>query len=472
MKILHIIAGAQNGGAETFCLDAIKSLHEEGVEQHVICRPHPHFIHALGERKIRYDTLSFNRFKKRAQQKIMAVRINDFEPDIVHCWMNRAASFMPSGMTIPVLGWFGGYYDLKNYKSCDFYMGVTRDIVRHIIHETKKPHRSYVVHTFGTLEDNVPVKKSDFDIPDDAAVVLLLSRMHWKKGVDTLLHAARKMPSHVFFLLAGDGPDIEKYKKLCDRLGLSDRVRFLGWRNDRAALLDIADICVLPSRYEPFGTVIAEAWHANVPLVATKAAGAKQYVTDDHDGLLCEIDDVEGLAQKIMAVLCDKNLGCSLAQNAQKTYEALFHKNVVTRSLIRAYQHIMHSAKSSPVLLEPDAQMCQEGTKAQLDKALDKLNILPRTGMNQSWIHHVAAAYGNFYEDESMAIDAAFIQACGLYNFVTMQRFQTKIEILSEAEINTLLSHVSWMMPELSYSQFVQECKKSDSHRMDNGNKF
>jgi glycosyltransferase involved in cell wall biosynthesis len=341
MKILHIVAGAARGGAETFCLDAIKALHagagDQKIEQYVICRNHEAFKTTLGTLGIGHEFLRFSRFTKWREQQKITRAVQSFQPDIVHCWMQRPASFLPSGIDAPRLGWFGGYYDLKNYKNCNFYMGVTRDIVRHINSHTGKPDRAFVVHTFGTLENDPPVSRADFDIPADAKVVLLLSRMHWKKGVDTLMEAALRLPG-VYFLLAGDGPDLEKFKALARTLGVESRVRFPGWRTDRAALLGIADVCALPSRYEPFGTVIAEAWYAGVPLVATKADGARQYVTHGQDGLLCEIDDVAGLAQQLKLALYDKAVRDKIIDGGRATYEALFSRDVVIKTLVQAYQ--------------------------------------------------------------------------------------------------------------------------------------
>lgn len=346
MKILHIIAGAEKGGAETFCCDALKALSDAGIQQHVLCRPHPDFVKALDNKRITHKDLTFNRFLKPFEQSKIKREIEAFNPDVVHCWMSRASSFAPKTAK-PTLGWFGGYYDLKNYKNCQFYMGVTKDIVAHIIRETNAPERSYVVHTFGTLEEDKPVNRADFDIPQDAKLVLLLSRMHWKKGIDTLLEAAKDMNDNVYFLLAGDGPDLEKFKKMAKDMGLEKRVRFPGWRNDRAALLKIADVCVLPSRYEPFGTVIAESWFAQTPLVATKAAGAKQYVTHKSDGLLCEIDDSKELAKQLTRALDDENLRQTLVENGLKTYNALFSKDVVTRDLRAAYEDILKKHKAA-----------------------------------------------------------------------------------------------------------------------------
>lgn len=341
LSILHVIAGAERGGAETFCLDMIKSLHDRGVAQVVISRPHEHLVEALDERGIRHYPMGFERWWKWPQQRKIAAIVAGEKPDLVHAWMNRASSFIPSGLRPPVLGWFGGYYNLKNYQQCDFYMGVTRDIVRHIGEASGHPERAYLGHTFGTLASDPPVTRQQFGLPEDKKLVLLLSRMHWKKGVDLLLEAAAELPDHAF-LLAGDGPDLEKYRQQAETLGLAGRVCFAGWRDDRSALLDIADICVLPSRYEPFGTVIAEAWYAGVPLVATRADGARQYVTHEKDGLLLDIDDLPMLIENLDRLAKDPGLGKRLVREGKKTFNALFEREAVTTTLIKNYEEMIH----------------------------------------------------------------------------------------------------------------------------------
>ncbi|MBL4589720.1 MAG: glycosyltransferase [Alphaproteobacteria bacterium] len=342
-KILHMVAGAGVGGAEMFSLDAIKAMHDEGlVEQHVICRDYDHYIQAFKDRGITYDILRYNHWERLTgrAKRIITARIEQFKPDLVHSWMGRASSFVPANLKMPALGWFGGYYDLKRYKNCQYFAGCTRDIRRHLIGKSGQPDHCFTLHTFGTLEEDTPVTRAEFDIPENAPLILLLSRMHWKKGIDTLLEALKQLDGF-YALLAGSGPDLEKYQKMAQDLGVADRVRFLGWRDDRQALLNLADVCVLPSRYEPFGTVIAESWFAKVPLVAAKAAGAKQYVSHDKDGLLCEIDDVDGLARELKRAGTDQDLRTSLIKRGQETYNNLFSKEVVTQSFLETYKKII-----------------------------------------------------------------------------------------------------------------------------------
>ena len=161
-----------------------------------------------------------------------------------------------------------------------------------------------------------------------------------------LIDAAHRINDDVYFLLAGDGPDINRYKEQTKALNLEKRVIFLGWQTDRLGLLNIADVCVLPSRYEPFGIVITEAWFAGVPLVATKAAGAKNYVKNLHDGLLVEIDDLEGLVAAITMALENQKLRKKLIINGKKSYENGFSRDAVISTLLGSYENMIRDFRN------------------------------------------------------------------------------------------------------------------------------
>lgn len=336
MKVLHVIAGAEIGGAETFAQDAILALHEQGVEQLVLTRPWPRVmaryaaagVPAQGARFWRGDPLLGRRVRAAARA---------IGADLVHAWMQRAGSFVPAAMPCPVLGWFGDYYNLKYFQTADFFVGVTPDITRHIANAGAPAERCFTVNTFGTMPDAAPVSRASLDTPEDAPLLLVLSRMHQVKGIDTMLQALAEVPG-AYLWLAGDGPARAEYQHLATQLGLGDRVRFLGWRNDRKALLEACDICVLPSRYEPFGTVIAEAWAMWRPLVASLADGARQYVRDGVNGLLCPIEDAPALAACLRRAIGDAGLRAALVEGGTAAYQADFTREVVTTRLLACYQ--------------------------------------------------------------------------------------------------------------------------------------
>jgi glycosyltransferase involved in cell wall biosynthesis len=426
MKILHMVAGGPQGGAETFCLDSIKVMHELKAEQYVICRPHKTVTDALDARNIPYQTLSFRRHAKFFEQRRIRKAIKDFQPDILNSWMRRASSFVPEGMTMPVLGWFGGYYNLKYYQKCDYFMGVTKRTLEHISQNSGKPHRSFLVHTFGTLEDAPAVSREDFKIPVGHKVVLLLSRMHPVKGIDTLLKSLQQVES-ACFLIAGDGPEMGKYQAMAKELGVADKVRFLGWRDDRAALLEISDICALPSRSESFGTVIPEAWSRHVPMIATKADGARQYVTHEVDGLLCEIDDVDGLANCFNRAIKDDALLARLKENGYKNYSENFTKPVLMRELQQAYQHILTEGKPTPhFTTEPDVSLPENLHQGLVRKYNENLTVIS-----------VAKTYYALNEDVEKALLAARMQGENMYDF-TANGSPGQIELLSDGELSLM----------------------------------
>ena len=344
MKILHVLSDrSARGGVPTFALDVISALHERDVGQFVVCRPYDDFLRPLLDAGIPFETFDFNKWNKWFQKRVVGRRIlrriKSYAPSVVHCWKPQAAHWTPAGSGVPVLGWLGAYMDMKHYAKCDYWSGCSHDLVDYIGRESGYPDRVFLGHTFGTLQQDTPVSREEFGIPQGMPVILLLARMRQCKGVDTLLRAAARL--NAFLLLAGEGEEMENCQKLARELGLESRVCFAGWRNDRSALLDIADVLAVPSRREPFGTVMAEAWHKGVPVVATKAEGPRQYIRHGVNGMLSEIDDVAGLAKNLRSVLEDGALRDRLVVGGTSIYETSFSKEVVMDSLLETYEEII-----------------------------------------------------------------------------------------------------------------------------------
>ncbi len=345
MRLLHVIAGAEIGGAETFAVDAITALAERGMAQHVICRPHPAARARYTAAGIPTTTMGFSPLDRVLRgRRFVGDIARTFQPDLVHAWMSRAGSFVPANLPCPAIGWFGDYYKLKYFSTCDSFFAVTPDIAASIVRRGMPAERVFTTNTFGTMPNAAPVDRASLNTPHDAKVALVLSRMHPVKGIDTLLNAAVSLPE-LHLWLAGDGPERTTYEALADRLGLGARVHFLGWRSDRKSLLEACDICVLPSRYEPFGTVIVEAWSARRPLVATAADGARQYVHDDIDGLLCPTDDPPALAGQLARILHEPGLSTRLVAAGRARFEADFTREIVVDRLLSAYDRALSLGK-------------------------------------------------------------------------------------------------------------------------------
>jgi glycosyltransferase involved in cell wall biosynthesis len=339
MRVVHVMASRANGGAETYSADMIASLAAAGLEQVAVVpdlTPQHAKLAAAGvpmASDVLQPALGFLR-----RRRLLGL-IQSFAPDLVHCWMRRAASLVP-GLEVPVIGWFGGYYEPAKFKSCSHFVGVTPDIVRHMIAEGVAPGRAFFVPTFPSIESAPALDRASLQTPPDAVVLLTLSRLHEKKGLDIFLQSLVDLPRCVAWL-AGDGPLENDLKALAASLGVADRVRFLGWRTDRGSLLRAADICVLPSRWEPFGTVMLEAWAAGTPLVAAASQGPSAFVRDGGNGLLVPPDDAAALGAAICRLIEDPSLKSSLIAGGRADYEKDFTQPAVTQRMIAVYRRLI-----------------------------------------------------------------------------------------------------------------------------------
>jgi len=337
LKIMQIMAGAPQGGAETFYADLVLGLHEAGLDQVAVTRPdtaRARKLAAAGVRLARYPKAPFPAWGRWGIHSL----INRHKPDVIQVWQGRAASHLPR-TAVPSIGWFGGYYDLARYRNCDHFVGVSHDIRRHLVESGVPEERAHSIHTFALLDNAPAAERATWATPDKVPLLLVLARLHEKKGIDTLLKAL-SLVNGAWLWIAGDGELRADLEKLAGKLGVADRTRFLGWRAERAALLRAADVVVLPSRYEPFGTVMIEAWQTGVPLIAAAAAGPAAYVKDGINGLLVPVDDAPALAVAIRRAIEDIGLRQALVAGGQRTYEAEFTKPRIVEAYLRLYRKL------------------------------------------------------------------------------------------------------------------------------------
>ena len=339
MRVLQAIAGAEHGGAETYFVDLMKGLHEAGLELEVVIRQNAERAAALREAGIDPIELAFGGFFDFVTRGALALEIAAFKPDVVQTWMSRATRHMPKGKFVHV-GWLGGYYKPRNFRHCHHVVGVTPDIVSHLRQKGGWPEdRAHYIPTLAVCEPADPLNRAEFATPDDAPLLIALGRLHKKKAFDVLLEAVAEVPE-TYLWIAGEGPVRAALERLSDKLGLAPRVRFLGWRGDREALLKTADICVMPSRYEPFGNVMVEAWAQNRPVIVAAAAGPRGRIEDGKNGLMVAIDDAGALADAIRRLIGDSGLRARIAAAGRVVYEGEYAKEAVVARYLEFFAKV------------------------------------------------------------------------------------------------------------------------------------
>ncbi len=151
------------------------------------------------------------------------------------------------------------------------------------------------------------------DFLEGTRYIACLGRVVDNKGFDLLLEAFNLIRSDhpgVHLVVGGSGSKLESLRRLADDLALSDRVHFPGRlsRYEVAQVLTSATVFVMPSRLEPFGIVVLEAWRAGTAVIATSIGGPPEFVTDGADGLLVDPHDTRRLADALSRVLSDDTL--------------------------------------------------------------------------------------------------------------------------------------------------------------------
>jgi glycosyltransferase involved in cell wall biosynthesis len=269
--------------------------------------------------------------------------VRAYKPQIAQTWMSRAGQRTPDLRPLDclVVSRLGGYYALKHFPHTGYFTTITPDIRAFLVREGVAPDRVRHINNFAETEENAaPASRAALGVPEDAKLLLALGRLHDAKAFDVLLQALAEVPG-VYLCIAGEGPSRQALEDLCAKLGLNDRVRFLGWRDDRAALFAASDICVFSSRYEPFGTVFVQAWANNTPLITTTADGPRQFVRDGQDGLVVPINDAPALAAAIRRLAADPALAARLAENGLHRYRAEFTREQTVAAYDAFYREIL-----------------------------------------------------------------------------------------------------------------------------------
>lgn len=295
MKVLHLMLSQGLGGIEQVFLDYTAMLRAEGIEVIPVIHPNAAIRPQVPDALFLPNWGSWDIFAKMHMNKL----IRTHQPDIVLTHGNRALAFGKQfkGKLVPVAHnyWFKHFKGLKNA------IAITQDIGKKL--EVKNvaviPN---VVSVPTTMPARVPYHKPP--------IIGTMGRFVHKKGFDSFIHALAKLDAPFTALIGGLGEEELALKSLVLKLGLEEKVKFIGWVKNKEDFFDQIDIFCLPSRSEPFGIVLLEAFAHGVPVVSSMNEGASVIARNKHDAILGDL--AEGLA----AMLKDEAMARNIATNA------------------------------------------------------------------------------------------------------------------------------------------------------------
>ncbi|MCK5826110.1 MAG: glycosyltransferase [Desulfuromusa sp.] len=340
IRVAQVLAGAAQGGAENFYVRLVAGLQHSGeIEQKGFLRSHQHRLDALSAADVPVQGFRFGSTFHFIDHRRYLRALQEYQPDIVMTWMNRASLSTPSGR-YKLICRLGHYYDLKYYRHADFWVGISKGICDHLIRGGMPSEKVFHIPNFADETAVDPLPRDSFATPPSQPLILAAGRLHVNKGFDVLLQALKLIPDTILWL-AGSGPEEKALKQLCADLGLNERVRFLGWRDDVTSLMKTADLFVCPSRHEGLGSIVMESWAHGCPIVATNSQGPGELIDDGETGLLTPVDEVNPLALAIQSLLYDRSLMERLTENGDKLYREQFSQQVIVSQYEEVYRTIL-----------------------------------------------------------------------------------------------------------------------------------
>ena len=289
--------------------------------------------------------------------------LNEVKPDVVHCnscWIPSSAMterwaqhagyrvvLTPHGMLEPWI--MRKHYLTRKLPALMLYQrkAVAIADMLHATAESEKEHilklgwndRITIVPN-GIDVDSIQMKKSWLK----TGKILFLSRVHPQKGVNYLIEAVAKLGGNYQCLIAGEGETvyIDELKALAERLGVADRVQFLGgvYGDRKWELFREADVSVLPTYSENFGIVVGEALACGTPVITTKGA-PWQDLEEHHCGWWTEVGTEPTLDALRAFADCTVEELEQMGRNGRRLIEEKYSTQAEAEGMLRMYEEMV-----------------------------------------------------------------------------------------------------------------------------------
>lgn len=361
--ILHLIETSGPGGAEKMLMSLVENLNQKAYRS-VICLLKDGWLNTqLRQRGIETVLIPQSRgldpgwlykcVRLIRQKEVDLVHAHEFNMNVYGC-MAAWFSLVPSIATVHGKGYYIDRWRRKMaYRAVanhSFRMVAVSENVRQFLIEQvgAKPDKLTTIYNgidrkrFLRSEDGVQLRR-ELGIPETTPVIGAIGNLYPVKGhtylVKAAAHVVERFPEAVF-LFAGRGVLLTQLQHEVDQLGLTNSVKFLGFREDIPALLQALDIFVLPSLSEGLPLSLLEAMASSKPAVATNVGGTPEVLVNEETGYLVPPMDHESLASRLLALLSDKAMAKRMGANGRNRVCEKF----LLETMVSAYEALYEAA--------------------------------------------------------------------------------------------------------------------------------
>jgi N-acetyl-alpha-D-glucosaminyl L-malate synthase BshA len=207
-----------------------------------------------------------------------------------------------------------------------------------------------VIHNFVNCDvyradrEKIAAMRPQFAAPEEKLMVHLSNFRPVKRVVDAVNifgRIAEQVPARL--MLIGDGPDRSAAEWQATRLGVQDRVHFLGKQDNVQELLPLADLMLMPSEMESFGLAALEAMACRVPAIATRIGGVPELINDGVNGMLFDVGDVDAMSTAAIELLKDTERHKAMSAAARKTAQDKFCSTRIIPVYEQYYERVLSS---------------------------------------------------------------------------------------------------------------------------------
>lgn len=373
MRIAHIIKVTRISGAERHLLFLLEGLRKRGIDAHLIIlvereRPMDEMARAAEKRDIPLTRLTIHRDYDLPLLLRLRLALRQIKPDIVHTHLIHADVFgYAAARLAQVSAVVSSRHldDIFRYRSrwrrinrwlwrrIDAGIAISAAMKRFALETEEAPADKVSIVLYGMeyrwrSDDDIASSRdqlrTELNLPPDAQVLGMASRLVEQKGIPYALEALRRIRSdfpRAHLVIAGDGEKAGELRRLASMLGIADRVCWLGWREDAADLMAAFDIFLLPSLHEGFGLALLEAMARRVPIIASRIGAIPEVVVDGETGILVEARNVDQLAEAMARLLKDRALRKYMGLLGAARLEEHFSVDKMVDGTLAVYQKIL-----------------------------------------------------------------------------------------------------------------------------------
>jgi glycosyltransferase involved in cell wall biosynthesis len=367
MKVLFVSDSTTVSGAEIVLLGCVDGLLANGHAAHGFIRgTNQRLIEAFRSRGVRFTTGAFSDHVIRttanpvalfgfarsfyAVSNEMAETIRSEQVDVIHSISYPASLYAALATVRTGTAHIWHEHNIKRIhranriiyrrvgNACRWVIGPSGAVTRNLAAAGITPTKLRTVYNgidLGRFRNASPLRvdalRRDLGLRDGEQAIGLFGQMLPYKGHRTLIEAAPRIlmahPSARFYFVGAleNPPYQHELQTLLAERGLSDRIRFTGWRNDVQDIIRAMDVIVIATTTpEPAALMLMEAAAMERPIVATRTGGTAEIVADEETGLLFQPGDATQLADRVTRILRNREVGRTLGERARERVEREF----------------------------------------------------------------------------------------------------------------------------------------------------